>query len=249
MFLITLFLIVSVGLVAGSFISALSYRYPRKISIAKGRSKCPNCKNIITWYDNIPLFSYLFLSGKCRNCKKRISVRYPFIEFFTMVGFVLIFLEFGQDIVSTIYFLLVYCLLVLVFTVDFEFQIIPDAFVYFGIFLSFAYLLFFNPQSLFPSLFAGFLASFFLLSLFFVTKGRGMGLGDVKFAIFGGMLTGIKLLYIWLFLAFLTGAIVGIILILGQKASLKSKVAFGPFLAFGLFVSILCGEKIIMLLL
>ena len=248
MYLIILF-VALFGLIIGSFISALSYRYPRRISIARGRSKCPSCKNTIAWYDNIPLLSYILLAGKCRNCKKHISIRYPLIEFFTILGFVLIFLEFNSNAVLTMFYLIIYSLLVLIFVVDFEFQIIPDIFVYFGIFASFLYLLIFNERILFSSLFAGFLASVFLLSLFFLTKGKGMGLGDVKFAIFGGMLTGINLLFIWLFLAFLTGAAVGIILILSQKASIKSKIAFGPFLAFGLLVSLLWGEKIIAALL
>ncbi|KKT32410.1 MAG: Type 4 prepilin-like protein leader peptide-processing enzyme [Candidatus Woesebacteria bacterium GW2011_GWB1_44_11] len=221
------------GLVFGSFISALTWRYPRGISVKKGRSVCPKCRKQIAWYDNIPLLSYILLGGKCRNCRKPISWRYPVIELATGIGFLLI----GPQIL----WLIIFCILEIIFIIDFEHQIIPDSFVFAGLFLS----LFLIPDSLFGSLFAGFLASTLLVLIHLLTKGRGMGLGDVKFAVLGGMLVGLKLLPVWFFLAFLTGAFIGIILILGRKARLKSQIAFGPFLVAAIPLSLLYGEKIL----
>ena len=221
------------GLVFGSFISALTWRYPRGISVNKGRSICPKCKKQIAWYDNIPLLSFIFLGGKCRNCRKPISWRYPAIELATGIGFLLI----GPQII----WLITFCILEIIFIIDFEHQIIPDSFVFAGFFFS----LFLITDLLFGSLFAGFLAATLLVLIHLFTKGRGMGLGDVKFAVLGGILVGLRLLPVWFFLAFLTGAAVGIILILGRKAHLKSQIAFGPFLVAAIPLSLLYGEKIL----
>ena len=221
------------GLVFGSFISALSWRYPKGISIVEGRSMCPKCKKQIPWYDNIPLLSYLILGGKCRNCKKLISWRYPAIELVTGIGFILI----GPQI----FWLIIFCILEIIFIIDLENQIIPDIFVFLGLFFA----LFLNKESFFGALFAGFLAATFLVLIHIFTKGRGMGLGDVKFAVFGGFLIGIKLLLVWFLIAFLTGAVIGIILILGRKAHLKSQIAFGPFLVVAIPLALLYGEKIL----
>ncbi len=225
------------GLAFGSFISGLSYRYPRRLSNLKGRSFCDNCKKRISWYDNIPLFSFLLLGGKCRNCKKRISWRYPLIELSTAIGFSLI----GFNIYS----LLIFSLLEIIFIIDFEHKIIPDTFVFLGMFISI-----FNYQfSIYNSLLAGFIAAAFLLFIHLLTKGRGMGLGDVKFAVLGGVLVGLRFTGLWMLLAFLTGGITGIILILMKRAGLKDQIAFGPFLVLAIPVTLICGEKIISVLL
>jgi len=141
--------------------------------------------------------------------------------------------------------LILFCILEIIFIIDFEHQIIPDDFVFLGIALSF----FFNFQFLiFNSLFTGFLCATLLLLIHLFTKGHGMGLGDVKFAVLGGMLVGLKLSLIWLFVAFLTGAVIGIILILGKKAGLKSQIAFGPFLIIAIPITLVFGNVIIKLM-
>ena len=231
------FILLSVlGLVFGSFISALTWRYPQGLSIKKGRSICPKCKEQIAWFDNIPLLSFIILGGKCRNCKKAISYRYPVIELATGIGFTLIGFHF--------FWLIIFCILEIIFIIDLEHRIIPDTFIFTGIFLS----LFTIHSSPFTLLFAGFFSATLLLLIHLITKGRGMGLGDVKFAVLGGILVGPKLLLIWLFLAFLTWAFVGIILILRRKARLKSQIAFGPFLVLAIPLALLYGGKILLLL-
>jgi prepilin signal peptidase PulO-like enzyme (type II secretory pathway) len=234
-------LLIILGLIIGSFISALSWRFPKRISVVKGRSICPNCKHQISWYDNIPLLSYVLLGGKCRHCKKTISWRYPAIELVTAIGFLLI----GPNVFA----LIMFCLLELIFIIDLEHQIIPDTFIFFGLVIVLLLSLITDDRLLLSSLFSGFLAASLLMLIHLFTRGRGMGLGDVKFAVLGGMLVGLKFSLIWLFLAFLTGGIVGTILLLGRKAGLKDKIAFGPFLVISIPASIIWGQKIIDILL
>lgn len=200
---------------------------------------------MISWYDNIPLFSYIVLGGKCRNCKKKISLRYPLIEFFTALGFLAISFYYYPDISFIIYFLIIYSLLILIFVIDIEHQIIPDSLVFFGLIFVLLVSLFSSEISIFNSIFAGFLASSFLMLIHLLTKGKGMGLGDVKFAVFGGFFTGFPLFLVWLFASFLTGGVVGLILILGRQAGLKDKIAFGPFLVVGLILTVFFGSSFI----
>jgi len=242
------------GLIFGSFVGALSWRIPKGISIAKGRSICPNCKHQIAWYDNIPVLSYIILGGRCRNCKKRISIRYPLIELTSGLGFFLIYYFFtlkgvtlqGVDsIFQLVLTLALFVILLAIFVIDWEHQIIPDSLVFSGFFVVMLYLAIFSPQSIIPSLFSGFIAATFLLLIHLLTRGRGMGLGDVKFAILGGMAVGLRLLPVWLFLSFLTGAFAGCILILSGKAKMKTKIAFGPFLVIGLVLAYVFGDRLI----
>ena len=248
MFLQSVFLFV-LGLVFGSFVSALSYRYPNGISVMKGRSFCPKCKHQISWYDNIPLLSFLLLGGKCRSCKRHISWRYPAIELITALGFMLIGMTFQGTTLQGAYSIFIFLILELIFIIDLEHQIIPDSFIFLGLFLSLVFSLVTNHQSPITNLFSGFLAASLLMLIHLFTRGRGMGLGDVKFAVLGGMIVALNLSLIWLFLAFLTGGFIGIILILGKKAGLKDKIAFGPFLVISIPITLIWGEKIIGILL
>lgn len=216
------------GLALGSFLSAFTFRFPRKIQFLKGRSFCPHCKKNIAWFDNIPLLSFIFLGGRCRHCRKRISLRYPVIEIAAGIGFLLVPRSAG---VAGLALLII---LFAIFIIDFEYQIIPDSLIFLGLFFS----LFTNHYSLITSLLAGFFSASFLLLIHLATRGRGMGLGDVKFAVLGGALVGSKLAVPWLLLSFLTGAMVSIILILWGKKRLKDKIAFGPFLVIAIPVSL-----------
>jgi prepilin signal peptidase PulO-like enzyme (type II secretory pathway) len=235
------------GLIFGSFITALSWRYPKNISVVKGRSFCPHCKKTLVWYDNVPLLSFLLLGGKCRYCKSKISPRYPLIELVTALGFLYIWTLGGSPFLIA-YSLVVFLALLTVFVIDFEHQIIPDPLVFLLITLTLVKLVLAGGGGLYSNLLAGFLASSFLLLLNLVTKGRGMGLGDVKFAVWGGMFVGLDRFLLWFFAAFLTGALAGIILILVKGVGLKDRIAFGPFLIIALAITHFWGNEILSLI-
>src|SRR5260221_2583759 len=213
------------GLVFGSFLGALTYRFPRSISIAKGRSVCPKCKKEIGWYDNIPLFSFLLLGGHCRNCHEKISIRYPLIELVTAITFIVV----GFNLIN----LVLVSVLISIFVIDMEHEIIPDESVFFGLFI-FLINSNFNLNLLLP----GFLSAIFLLVLNIITKGKVMGLGEVKLALLLGTMAGPNLFLNWLFFSFATGAVVGILLVIGKKATMKQKIAFGPFLIIGFLLAL-----------
>src|SRR5581483_5011845 len=214
-----------VGVVVGSFLGVLTYRIPRRMNFVWGRSRCPNCKREIKWYDNIPILSFLFLRGKCRYCKKNISSRYPLLEIVTGVCFILI----GPNIFN----LFLACIFISIFVIDVERMLIPDELVLAGILVAILNL----KSEIFVGTLAGLLAADFLLFLNLITKGKGMGLGDVKLAILIGMIVGLNKTPIWLFYSFVTGAIVGLTLIAFGKANMKQKIAFGPFLIIGMVIT------------
>lgn len=230
------------GLSMGSFLGALTWRMPRGMSILTGRSQCPRCHKVIAWYDNIPLLSYILLGGRCRNCHQAISIRYPLIEAATAIGFVSIWYS---TPVAVPYLLLVFSLLVAIFVIDFEHRIIPDELVFAGFAGTSIYLLMTNSL-LWVNLLTGFLLADFLLLVHLITFGRGMGLGDVKLALFLGTFFSWPLGLIWIFASFLIGGAFGFTLILLGRAGLRQKIAFGPFLVVAASVTFVFAEKILL---
>ncbi len=241
-----IFLVTVLGLIIGSYVAALTWRMPRGIKISKGRSICPNCRKKISWFDNIPVISFFLLRGRCRSCKKKISFRYPLIELSASLVFVSLFLKFGLTIDLLYLYFLSICL-ISVFIVDLEEMLIPDEFVFAGLVTTVVYLLLLNPQNLFPYLLSGFAASLFFLLIYFLTKGKGMGLGDVKLALLLGLVLGSRLTIQALFFAFVIGAIVGIIMLIFGKAHLKKPIAFGPFMIIGFYLSLFLSNIVYLL--
>ncbi len=231
------------GLVVGSFLNVVIYRLPRGLGFVKGRSFCPKCKRKIGWFDNVPLMSFILLKGHCRFCRKPISLRYPLVELLTGVLFYLSYLNHLSFLSYPLF-----CGLIVIFFIDLEHQIIPDEIVFPLIFLFLIFFLVSNYQLLITNYLITALASFsLLLVLYLFTKGKGMGFGDVKLAFLMGLVLGFPKIVVAFYLAFLTGAFFGIILILLGKAKLKQKIAFGPFLVFSTIISFLWGEKLIRL--
>ncbi len=237
------------GLLVGSFLSSLTYRYPREEKVSSGRSFCPICKKTIAWHDNIPLLSYIVLKGRCRNCDDKISLRYPLIELSTALSFVFVgwFLVTGNAYYighfwTLPYLLFLFTVLIAIFVIDLEHKIIPDSLVY-SIFIATLVVLFITSTPLYPHLLAAFGAATFLLLLHLLTGGRGMGLGDVKFALAGGLILA-NLVIVWMFISFLLGAIVGLLLIVLGKAKFGKEIPFGPFLIIGLIVAMFFGTTI-----
>jgi len=242
-FLIGVFVFIF-GLCIGSFLNCVIYRLEHKKSLG-GRSFCPKCKHVLSWKDLFPLFSWLFLGAKCRYCKKKISWQYPVLELATGLLFLLVYFTGNGNFLSLLFLLYVACALIVIFVYDFKHYIIPDSVLFPLIGVSIIYGVFMNPEMMAEYILAAIIASGFFYAIFFVSNGRWMGFGDVKLAVFMGLLLGLKNVILALFLAFFFGAIIGLILMFLKKKGLKSEIPFGPFLILGTFVALLWGQYII----
>ncbi len=249
------------GLVVGSFLNCVIYRLAlpkgrprRKASFLRGRSYCPHCKHILHTRDLIPVLSFIILGGKCRYCRKKISWQYPLVEIATGLLFVLILsfsAEGGQNLLDICFLFLVSCFLIVIFVYDLKHFIIPDKIIYPAIGIALIYNFYQLLTTHYPlstvlnNLYAAFGAAVFFLAIVLVSRGKWMGLGDVKLSFLMGLFLGFPNILIALFFAFLIGAIIGVGLILAKRKTLKSEVPFGPFLVTGTFIALFWGPTII----
>ena len=246
MLLLSLFIFLC-GLAVGSFLNVLADRFSRNESITKGRSYCESCKKTLGVLDLVPLFSFLYLQGKCRYCKTKLSWYYPIVEVTTGILFVATFWWTQTNFPSLpiIYYLFLVSSLIVVFFADIKYGIIPDKILFPAIFISFFYLFFTTPHALPAHLLSALGAFLFFFLIFLLTRGKGMGFGDVKFAFLMGLVLGFPNIVVSLYIAFLTGAFISLILIIGGKKKLHgSTIPFGPFLVFGMLVTMYFGETI-----
>ena len=229
------------GIVIGSFLNVLIYRLPKKEDVVKKRSHCMECGYQLKWYDLIPIFSYLFLKGRCRKCGARISVQYPIIEAANGILYVLLFLKFGLSIETLLYCLLSSALLALS-VIDFRTFEIPVGFNIFILILGIARVAT-DYRSWLIYLIGMASVSIFLLLIFLITKGRGIGGGDVKLMAATGLLLGWKLNL----LGFVVGCILGAVIhVIRMKVSKEGReLAMGPYLSAGVMLSLFFGEPFI----
>jgi len=239
---IILFVIIFLyGIVLGSFLNVLIYRLPLKENIVTNRSHCMRCGKQIQWYDLVPLVSYIILRGKCRNCGDEISVQYPLIEAMNGVGYVLIFTVSGFTLLSILNCFL-FSILIVIAVIDWRTFEIP-----FSLNISIGVLavlrIIMDISNLLDALIGFCVISGFLMIIFFITKGNGIGGGDIKLMAAAGLYLGWKNIM----LAFVVGCILGAIihLILMKVYNKNHMLAFGPYLSAGIFITILYGDKII----
>lgn len=244
------------GLAIGSFLNCVIYRLHLKelSSFMRGRSFCPHCKHFLSWKDLIPVLSFFILRGKCRYCGKKISWQYPLVEIATALLFILTYNFLPVPWTSPwvhFYYWTVISFSVIIFVYDLKHYLIPDKIIYPAILIVSAFRIWDLFQisnfefRIFNPFISALAAAGFFLFIVLISRGRWMGVGDIKLAFFMGLFLGFPDILIALFLAFLIGAIIGIGLILAKKKTLKSEVPFGPFLVTGTFISLFWGEKII----
>ena len=242
------------GLFIGSFLGVLIDRLPQNKSIL-GRSQCDYCNKPLSPIELIPILSFVFQRGKCRSCHRRTSYFYPFVELITGLLFVIVFIYIAGDSqyqisnikyqIDLIYYLLVTSGLIAIFFADLKYRIIPDQILFFLTVVSLPYLIF-SGANLPLHILSAVLGLGILLILNIITKGRGMGLGDVKFAAVLGLVLGIPGIILALYLSFLTGAVASIILILWGKKKLRGgTISFGPFMALGAFLTLFFSSTLI----
>lgn len=238
------------GITLGSFLGVLIDRLPRGEDVVSKPSHCESCGHKLKFYDLFPVISWITLNGKCRYCKTRLSPFYPFIELLTGTLFALITFSISSsvpiDIPKILFYLFIASVLIVVFFADWKYGIIPDVVLVPGIVVTIFWILGTSsgpyPIEPFISALMGMVG---LLMIVFFTKGRGMGLGDVKFAVLMGLLAGYPRILVAFYIAFLTGALAGVILLLTGRKKLKQTIAFGPFLVIGLVCAMTIGDTVI----
>jgi len=232
------------GATIGSFLNVVSYRLPRRESLVRPASRCPGCQMPVKPYDNVPIFSWLVLRGRCRSCAAPISARYPVVEAVTAVLYALCVLRFGvgTEIILPVVFL---TLLVPVAAIDLEHRIIPNMLVGPAALLALAVALAVDAGSLPERLIAGLAAGGFLL-MAALAYPNGMGMGDVKLAGVMGLFLG-RSVGPAMLVALLAGTIVGlaVMALRGVAEGRKTAVPFGPFLALGGLVGLFAGEAFV----
>jgi len=237
------------GAVVGSFLNVVILRLPQKdTSIVYPGSHCPQCDHPLSWWENIPLFSYLILRGRCRNCKVRISWQYPAVEAAMAIFSLLLFHRFGVSADFCIQFVFFAALLVIIF-IDIHHQIIPDLISLPGIGVGFL-ASFISEQITWQQSGLGLLIGGGILYLiafgyYALTQRDGMGGGDIKLlAMIGAFLGWQSLLYV-VFASSLLGSIVGILAMIKQGKGGKTRIPFGPFLAMAAMSWVLFHEQIL----
>ena len=233
------------GLVIGSFLNVCIYRLPRGESIISPGSHCPHCGHLLGFLDLIPLISFLILNRKCRYCGKEISPRYFFVELITAILFLAVYVRFmvyERSVLLFIPYLILCSGLVVITFIDLEHKIIPDKITYPGIVAGLIISLF--SRSFLSSLF-GLAIGGGILYLIVVLSRGGMGGGDVKLAAMLGAFLGWRLILLNLFLSFLFGGIIAVILLLLKLKGRKDYIPFGPYLALAGVVTIFWGRQIL----
>lgn len=229
------------GIVVGSFVNVLIYRLPKNENIVVVNSHCMSCGHKLGWYDLVPLFSWIFLRGRCRYCKEKISIQYPLVEAINGFGYVLIFLVCGFNL-SSILYAICFSMLVAISVIDWRTYEIP-----LGLNITILALgviqCVLDYRNWHIYLIGMVSVSGFLLLLFLLTGGRGIGGGDIKLMFAAGLLIGWQKIILALILGCIIGSIIHLIL---MKVSKKGRMlAFGPYLSAGILLAILFGEQII----
>jgi len=264
-------LIFILGLAVGSFLNVIICRLATGEAIVRSRSHCPKCRQVLPWQDLAPLFSFCWLRGRCRFCGQKISWQYPLVETATGLLFLLIFNwqwaiinQFSiTNWVNLFFTIYIVCSLVVIFVYDLRHYIIPDKIIFPAIIFSVVFRIFevldfghwnlfgiwdlgFGPwRQFFVYFVSAIAAAAFFAAIVLATRGKGMGLGDVKLALLMGLVLGWPDILMALFLAFFFGALVGIFLIIVGRKQLKSAIPFGPFLVVATAIVMFFGQQTI----
>ena len=236
------------GLAWGSFLNVVIFRLPLEMSLLRPPSFCPGCNKNIKFYDNIPVFSYVFLRGKCRTCGSKIPISTLLVEILTPLSFLLIYQKFSLSFFFFASCLFASAMIVLGF-IDFYHQILPDEITLPCLLLTLVYAPFRPDLNLTQALIGAVVGAGFLLFIYgayyLFRKKEGLGMGDVTMMLLIGAYLGWKLTFFTLILASFAGAIVGVLFILFQKKDLQYALPFGTFLAPAAYFALLWGEPII----
>ncbi len=251
--------LILIGASIGSFLNVIRFRYPREISILKPRSFCPNCKNKIPFYLNIPILAWIYLRGKCFFCKVKISISYPFIEFITATLFVLNSFFSGSlssNYVLNLVGLNIFAVILFISSIiDFDNLIIPNELILIGSISGFLFNLvslnLFGNESFMNVLYQFVILSFLgALSIEFLNflissliKKDAFGFGDIKFLFSIGCWLGLNGIYCTFLISLYIGGLFSIFLIIFKQISKKGKIPFGPYLSISAYIVGIIGSN------
>ncbi len=246
---LTVSIIFIFGMCIGSFLNVCIYRLPASKSIANPpRSICPNCNSHIRFYDNIPVLSYIWLKGRCRNCDAPISFRYPLVEVMSGIVAVALLFKFGLSLESLVYFVFISSLLVITF-IDLDHKIIPDVIslpgIPIGLVASFALPTITLKASALGLLIGGGSLWFVAWAYNLIAHRDGMGGGDIKLLAMIGTIIGWKGVIFTIFASSVMGSCVGITMMLIKGKNMKFAIPFGPFLSIGAIAYVFFGAQFI----
>ena len=234
------------GLCIGSFLNVVIYRLPLGQSLATPPSRCRKCGYALRWFDNIPVVSWALLRGRCRKCGVGVSWQYPLVELITAALFVLVvwLTPLGPLMVSR---LLLVCILIALFGIDLEHQILPNSITLPGIAIGLLLSLIAPPgwkdavlgAVLGAGILYGIAGAYYLWR-----REEGMGMGDVKMLAMVGAFLGWKAVLVTLVLSSFSGAIIGVMLLIAQRGGMKFALPFGTFLAIGTLIAMFAGDPI-----
>ena len=233
------------GLCIGSFLNVCIYRIPREESISFPPSHCTSCGYRLKVKDLIPVLSYIFLRGRCRQCKEHISLQYPLIELTNALLYICVYLKFGLSI-DTIKYIIFVSLLLVIAVIDFKTTDVWTSTTLFGLVVGILFIIIhWITSRKFPvdNIIGG--AIGFLVIWLIVKLTAGMGEGDIDIALICGLFLGSKGAVITLFAGIVLGGLGGAIFLIRKKKSGKDEMAFGPYLAMGAFIAMMWGERII----
>ena len=250
------FIVFILGSIWGSFSNVCIHRLPNNMGVAKGRSYCPSCKKQIRWYDNIPIFSYVLLKAKCRDCSVKINIKYLLVELICALSFVWFFYLFGLSLTTLLFFILS-IFFIIIFFIDLKHFIIPNELTF--PLMAIGLLKSFDPnlnQYLFPnflnSLIGGVAGYIIIWMIIFIYKRlrnkEGMGLGDAKLLSAIGFWFGWMSIPFILFFSSFIALVLAIPSLINKSKNLSSQIPFGPYLILGCVLYLLLLDKIILYL-
>ena len=250
------FIVFILGSIWGSFSNVCIHRLPNNKGVAKGRSYCPSCKKQIRWYDNIPIFSYVLLKAKCRDCSVKINIKYLLVELICALSFVWFFYLFGLSLTTLLFFILS-IFFIIIFFIDLKHFIIPNELTF--PLMAIGLLKSFDPnlnQYLFPnflnSLIGGVAGYIIIWMIIFIYKRlrnkEGMGLGDAKLLSAIGFWFGWMSIPFILFFSSFIALVLAIPSLINKSKNLSSQIPFGPYLILGCVLYLLLLDKIILYL-
>jgi leader peptidase (prepilin peptidase)/N-methyltransferase len=235
------------GLAVGSFLNVCICRLPFRKSVVAPPSHCPACGQGLSWYDNVPVLSYLALGGRCRSCRAHISLQYPIVEIATGATFALHYLQIGWEplLVPRLLFA---CAMIVLFVIDLQHQILPNVITIPGIVAGLAFSVFMPPgwfSSIAGALIGGGALFAIAEAYYRVRREEGLGMGDVKMLAMIGAFLGWQLTLVTLVLSSFLGSVVGIGIIAARRGTLKYALPFGTFLAIGALTAGLTGDALL----